>query len=83
MRQEGIQPFICFVSAKVSECSLAYGILVEAQLICLSMYPWVSGLEFGVGGRTAYAMVRRVRAAHRLIVNTVAAKVRRKAESVR
>ena len=56
---------------------------VRKKTFITNSVPWIRTLEFGKGTRPVFAIVRRVRAAHRLIVNEVAAKVRKKAESIR
>lgn len=56
---------------------------VKKKTFFTNSVPWIRVLEWGLRGRPARAMVRRVRAAHTQIVNTVATKVRRKARSIR
>jgi len=56
---------------------------VRKKTFFTNSVPWMRTLEFGKGKRAPKAIVRRVRAAHRRIVNEAAAKVRRKAESIR
>ena len=56
---------------------------VKKKTFFTNSVPWIRTLEFGRGVRAAHAMVRRVRAAHRPIVNEVARRVKKKAAAIR
>ena len=56
---------------------------VRPKMFFTNSVPWIRVLEFGKGVRPTFAIVRRIRAAHRQIVNKVARRVKKKAEAIR
>ncbi len=56
---------------------------VKKKNFITNSVPWIRTLEFGRGVRPTFAIVRRIRAAHRGIVNEVAQRVKKKAERIR
>ena len=56
---------------------------VKKKNFITNSVPWIRTLEFGRGVRPTFAIVRRIRAAHRGIVNEVAQRVKKKAEAIR
>ncbi len=56
---------------------------VRPKMFFTNSVPWIRTLEFGRGVRPTFAIVRRIRAAHRGIVNEVAQRVKKKAERIR
>ncbi len=56
---------------------------VRKKMFITNSVPWIRTLEFGRGPRPPKGIVRRVRAAHRPIVDMVAQRVRKKAEAIR